>query len=468
MNGRNDAQASDRGRVYQASGDQHIFENHHYGPSWSGPASVRRAAHDRSLLVFRDRVELMDRLRASVSPDSGSHVYVLHGLGGCGKTAIAGALFAYATADTGRVGLWVNASDGASLRSGMLAVAADRGSSESELTTARSGLRAASDLVWEYLDRSEQPWLLVIDNADDPGVLHEGGWLRASQRGTVVVTTRQASPRWWPGAELLHVDVLPLEDAAMVLCDLAPGTGTAEEAADVAERLGRLPLALTLAGTFLSNQVVEPWDMSLYGRRLVHDRADAAIELIDRGGSIMDQDARNLVSSTWQLSLDALADKGLPEAQPLLRLLACWGSDPLPVSLLAHTGPGPGLPQGRLEPALRGLLDSSLTELLPGPPRCLRTHGVLLDSAAGNTPVEQRVALATTAADALLTALPEVPERGEQADAFSLRCRTLSRCRAARRSGTTSTETSRRRPLKVCCALSSPSTAPATSPPRWC
>lgn len=92
------------------------------------------------------------------------------------------ALFDHATRERGRVGLWVNASDQASLRGGMLAVAADRGARDGELMAARNGLRAAADLVWNYLDRSDLPWLLVLDNADDPAVLRDGGWVRTSPR----------------------------------------------------------------------------------------------------------------------------------------------------------------------------------------------------------------------------------------------------------------------------------------------
>ncbi|POX37582.1 ATP/GTP-binding protein [Streptomyces sp. Ru73] len=419
MNSRNDAQASHHGRVYQASGDQHIVEHHHYDPVWAAPDSVRRPAVGRFPEVLRDRAELMEHLRAAVASGGSNQVYVLHGLGGCGKTAVACALFSHATTDGGQVGLWVNASDVTSLRTGMLAVAADRGASDGELTAARSGLRAAADLVWDRLDRSDRPWLLVIDNADDPAVLREGSWLRSSPRGTVLVTTRQAAARWWPGAELLHVGVLPRNDAAKVLCDLAPEAGTAEEAAEIADRLGRLPLALTLAGTFLAHQVIDPWTMTQYSHHLDGGRTTDTIALIDQGAAVLGADSRHLVSRTWQLSLDTLANHGAPEAHTLLRLLACWAGDPLPLSLLAGVELGSDLPAERVEPALRGLLDHSLTELLTGTPRFLRTHGVLLDSVAGRTPTEQHEPLITKAAEVLLDSLPAVPERGAQAADFT-------------------------------------------------
>lgn len=356
----------------------------------------------------------MDRLRAAVEPGVGSCVYVLHGLGGCGKTAVAYTLFQHATHQANRLGLWVNASDSASLRAGMLAVAADRGATDGELIGARAGLRPAADLVWHYLDHSDQPWLLVLDNADAPAILRDGGWLRTSPTGTVVVTTRQAAARWWPGAELLQFGVLPREDAALVLRDLAPHAGTLEDAAEVADRLGRLPLALTLAGGFLAHQVIAPWSLADYGRRLDGNAGLDPIELIEQGATAIGGDSRHLPSRTWQLSLDALTEQGQPESGHLLRLLACWSNDPLPLSVLRGAELGPALPASHVESALRGLLDHSLTELTFGEMRSLRTHGVLLDSVARATPAEQHERLSATGARLCLDLLPEVPDRGAQ------------------------------------------------------
>ncbi|MGA5872600.1 tetratricopeptide repeat protein [Streptomyces cinereoruber] len=419
MSGRVEGRADGQGRVFQASGDLHVTEHHHHGPSWSGPDSVRQPAIGRAPVALRGRTELMARLRASVAAGAGNEILVLHGLGGCGKTAVAYSLFKSATTEEGRIGFWVNASDQSTLRAGMLAIAADRGAEQGELVAARGGLRAAADLVWEYLDRSEHAWLLVLDNADDPAVLRDGGWLRSSPRGTVVVTTRQAAGHWWFGAQLHHVGVLPPAEAARVLCDLAPGTGTEEEAAEIADRLGRLPLALTLAGGFLAHQLIRPWTMADYDRHLQGGQGIDLIELIDQGAA-SGHDSRHLVSGTWQLSMDHLVADGKPEAVTLLRLLSCWSGDPLPLSLLSGVSLGPGLPSVRVESALRGLLDHSLTELVPGPVRCLRTHRVLLESVARGTPEDEHETLAAGAAGLLSAALPAVPERQAEVAGLSL------------------------------------------------
>ncbi|MEU8725421.1 tetratricopeptide repeat protein [Streptomyces antimycoticus] len=430
-----DGRASGQGRVYQTSGDQHIEEHHHHYGAGTGsgtgsllaprpvgprppqgatvPDSVRVPLVGRTPGILRDRADLMERLRAAVTGPGGD-VHVLHGLGGCGKTAVAHALFTEAVRDHGRVGLWVNASERISLRAGMLAVAGDRGATTGELAAAASGQRAAADLVWHYLDHSAQRWLLVLDNADDPTVLEEGGWLRTSSLGTVLVTTRHAtSPLWRGTGSARHpVGVLPEADAAQVLCDLAPDAGTVESAQKVARRLGCLPLALTLAGSHLSHQLLESWSMDEYDRKLSED----STALVDQGAAGTGSgQSRHLVGRTWQLSLDALAGQGLPEATTLLRLLSCWAADPVPLSLLMPVARGevdfghltPPLAADRVEPALRGLLDHSLIGMaeMDGR-RCVQAHGVLLDSVAVGMPDGGCVALAESASRLLDVALP--------------------------------------------------------------
>ncbi|MEU6771491.1 tetratricopeptide repeat protein [Streptomyces sp. NPDC046759] len=411
-----DGRADGSGRVYQSSGDQHIIEHHHHGDAtsvaWPGVESVRQPTGGRAPVVLRDRTKLMEHLQMAVAPGTSNQILVLHGMGGCGKTAVARTLFQYATNEGDRVGLWVNAADRITLRSGMLAVAADRGASEAELHAARSGLRASADLVWERLDTSDRPWLLVLDNADEPAILQDGNWLRSSPRGTVLVTTRLAAAGWWPHAKLHHLGELPRDAAAQVLFDLAPGAGTVEEAAKVADRLGRLPLALVLAGGFLSHQVIEPWTMTEYGHHL---DGHESVALIDQGVIALPQkDARHLISRTWQLSLDALAAQGLPESTALLRLLACFGSDPLPLTLLNSQQITTLIPLNRTEAALRGLLDQSLTTVVDAGVRCLQTHAVLLASVQAGTPHEQVAHLTSTAAQLLDGAVPAIPQRGPQ------------------------------------------------------
>lgn len=425
-------QAFGQGRVYQAVGDQVITENHHHYPPaaasgtsgrtgpvpWPAPDSVRTALAERPPRILRDRREVRAALTESLT--RGGDIHVIHGMGGSGKTSLAFWAFHEAVRHS-MVGLWVKASDRMMLRAAMLAVAADRGAGPGELVAAHNGQRAAADLVWHYLDHSAQPWLLVIDNADDPLLLDEGSWLRASTRGTVVVTTRRAAAPLWYGATLHRLDVLPIEDAAQVLCDLAPEAGGFRDAEAVARRLGCLPLALNLAGTYLSRQLLESWTMSDYHEHLQED----VTGLIDQGADSRTSDSRHLVSRTWQITLDALTAQGVPEATSLLRLLSCFSPDPLPLMVLAPSAitataietVDPPLHGSQVETALRALLDHSLAALHQQPSgpndktlRCVQVHGLILDSVHAGIPRDQHPLYLQAAVDLLRAAFPASTE----------------------------------------------------------
>ncbi|WP_055538771.1 tetratricopeptide repeat-containing protein [Streptomyces neyagawaensis] len=207
--------------------------------------------------------------------------------------------------------------------------------------------------------------------------------------------------------------MLPLDDAARILCDLAPDAGDLASARKVAERLGRLPLALTLAGSHLAHQLLESWSMDEYDRKL----GEESTAIVDRGATGHGTgQSRHLVGRTWQLSLDTLASRGLPESTTLLRLLSLFAADPVPLTLLLPLARGelridgaePALDPERLEPALRGLLDHSLAELVETDGvRCVQAHGVLLDSVAAGVPGRQRTPLAELGARLVEAGLPE-------------------------------------------------------------
>lgn len=357
----------------------------------------------------------MDILLEALGPGVGNQVYVLHGVAGCGKTTIAYEIFEQVRQRGDRVALWVNGSDSTMLRSGMRLVAADREPMRSVFSDAQFGSAPApADLVWERLDRSGEPWLLVLDNVDDPEILEGNCWLRNSPAGTVIVTSRDNSS-WWPGVTLLPVGPLPRDDAARVLQDFVPDSGSFEVAARVADRLDRLPLILVRVGESLANKLIDPWTLGEFERRLAEGADMTALDLVEQGNVAAGIDSGPL-NRVWQLSFDVLS-RSVPESVQLLRLLACWAGDPLPVSVLAGRVLDPVLPASRVDAALSGLLRQSFTGLGPGSSArgCLSTHAVILESVFRNTSSAEREVLASTAADLLKRALPEVPERGPQA-----------------------------------------------------
>jgi tetratricopeptide (TPR) repeat protein len=246
---------------------------------------------------------------------------------------------------------WVSASDTASLMGGMLEVLHQLEAPEDVTRPLQEGAAIAADRTWEFLTRAAgRRWLLVFDNADIPAVLAASGatspadgngWLRPDPSGMIVVTTRVRDPQvWGTGLVLRELHALDDATAARVLHDIAPAVAdeTGQQARELGHRLGGLPLALHLAGAYLASPFAS-WD-SFAGYRHALDSVDlpsAVADLDDPRADLDDAraDPRATISRTWELSVDALATQGLPQARALLYLLSCYApAFPIPSTLL--------------------------------------------------------------------------------------------------------------------------------------
>lgn len=289
---------------------------------------------------------------------------VLCAAGGMGKTTVAAQLAAQADAAGWRV-FWVRWRDSAELAQQMVQAALACGLPEAELESAQAGRASLPDVVWRQLGRARR-WLLVLDNADEPQEIGPAGepladyrgWIRPHGRGLLVVTSRDGSPQTWgPRARLLPLMPLPAQPAGEVLLDAAPAAGTAEQARDLAVRLGGLPLALHAAGTYLAGPTSRYRTFTTYRQALEQElplllgaeHPDASHARV----------ARTVVRHTWEVSLDQLAREGDALARPVLRLLAVLAEAPIPLSLItpdllsAITGDNVTVPA--LEAAFAGL-----------------------------------------------------------------------------------------------------------------
>ena len=226
-------------------------------------------------------------------------------------------------------------------------MARELGAAEADVEAIGTGKTDAPDRLWKLLQATSRRWLLIFDNADNPAVLARSvpmmvgkgaprvgpetpadgtGWVRPTQRGLIVVTSRNGDPSCW-GKQALILKVKPLEeaDATQVLLDQAPRAGDASHARSLARKLGGLPLALRIAGSYLNS-----------GPASVTSFRDYEVELMltnkpDLNAATAD---RKIPIRTFDISLDDLDRKGVPQARPLLRLLSCYAS-PIPRELLS-------------------------------------------------------------------------------------------------------------------------------------
>lgn len=336
-----------------------------------GLVSVEPPQHRNTKV--RGRHHLVAFLEREIRLPSG-RVVVLHGGGGFGKTALAIEAARFATSWAPNV-WWISGSDTARLSTGMREVALRLGIPAEEVEHAWSGRASAPDLLWRYLNRTEQDWVLFIDDVEEPQSLaaadqrlRDGtGWLRPPPvgRGTVVVTSRDGNRDVW--GDFSHLRrVGPLDDASGggVLTDLAgSGAGTEEAARRLSARLGGLPLALHIAGTYLACSAraprlpgdTAPRTFPCYGRALEQQFA----RTIDRlpPGDRRPRAESQIVTRTWELSLDLLARQGYPKARALMRFLACFAQAPVLCDLV-------DVREMRSIPAFDTLLPEELIQLL--------------------------------------------------------------------------------------------------------
>ncbi|MBK6870955.1 MAG: DUF4062 domain-containing protein [Kineosporiaceae bacterium] len=121
------------------------------------------------------------------SPVDGHKAIVLHGIGGVGKTRLALEV-AYQARDQGRTVWWVAANAPAAFEAGMQAVGFAAGATDDDYRHAN-----AADATWRVLDRLTTPWLLVIDNADDPSALNQYGPMAKDEDGSARPNTAAPS-----------------------------------------------------------------------------------------------------------------------------------------------------------------------------------------------------------------------------------------------------------------------------------
>ena len=371
-------------------------------------ATDRLRGRDKLVAVLTEAV----KGRAAGSEQDIPGVWALCGLGGCGKTTVA---IEVAHRVSLRRRWWVSASDKTGLDAALHAVALDAGASLAEFNNAHP-----ADVLWWHLNSLPDPWLLVLDNADDIDVLSaderraaEGvGWLRQPEnsRGTVIVTSRDTrSERWGSWVKTLPVDSLGMEDGGRILLDLAPEAGSAAEAQELAKYLGGLPLALDLAGSYLAAAARAIWpdpdtpDTFIDYRAAFADRLpDVAVDH-DATLSKPEKDRRD-ITTTWELSLDLLTRQGHDPARPLLRLLSCFGDAPLPhravldLNLLANSPLFIKPTSRRLNGALQGLAGLGLISVVdrgsrtPEFRRALGLHPVVRASNREHPDVKDRAA----------------------------------------------------------------------------
>jgi tetratricopeptide (TPR) repeat protein len=270
----------------------------------------------------------------------------LYGLGGCGKSVLA-LEFAYRALaqHAGRLVFWVPAISQESF----------------ELAYREIGIRLhvlgitddnadVKGLVKKVLSSaSVVQWLIVVDNADDPGVLMGStagdpgsarllDWLPHSSRGKILFTTRSRKA----AGDLTQNSVLELKDMSQAEAGqlLARRISKSEllnneESVDrLLQLLAYLPLAIVQAAAFINSN-----DTSIFEYVSLFQNTATKTELF---GEQFEDPSRyremdSTIAKTWHISFDQIRRQDLLAAE-YLSFIACIDRINIPQSLLPPAG----------------------------------------------------------------------------------------------------------------------------------
>jgi tetratricopeptide (TPR) repeat protein len=261
-----------------------------------------QARNDR----FTGREEVLRRLREELCSrgTTANPPIVLHGLGGVGKTQLALEYVHRFRSDYDLV-FWLECGQPQFIDTqlGDLGARMEKPFEISAPAGATVEERALLALAALNQTTTTIRWLLVYDNAEDIGAvlpfLPKGG-------GHILITSQEGS--WSDHARLVPVEPFKREESIAHLLEIAPSL-TTEEASEVAEAVGDLPLAVAAAAAWLGST---RYPVSRYLRELVMEapRRLSLSELVDYPRP---------VPAAWDPSLNLLQERS-PAAMRLLEL----------------------------------------------------------------------------------------------------------------------------------------------------
>ncbi|KAJ7747774.1 hypothetical protein B0H16DRAFT_916814 [Mycena metata] len=236
--------------------------------------------------IFCGRQDILDKMEDFFADTGTQHIYVLHGLGGAGKTQIALKFINKSSSRFSDI-FFIDTSTIATIKRGLrnIAILKDLGDSPQD------------GLLW--LTSKVEKWLLVFDNADDPGI-NLNDFIPQCNHGNIIITSRNPGLCIYAGSHSLVSDMKE-EDAVALLLKGALQEATIhtkEIAAEIVKLLHHLPLAIVQAGAFISKSQDLDGFLALYTKN--HARL-----LSEKPTQSHDHYAWT-VYTTWQMSFDRL------------------------------------------------------------------------------------------------------------------------------------------------------------------
>ena len=184
------------------------------------------------------------------------------------------------------------------------------------------GVEEDPKAVRQWLSNIQDPWLLIIDNADDPS-LDVSDFFPTGNRGSILLTTRNPDCKIHSTVGSCELGQLNMDEAVTLLLKAAGAEVTADEdarrkAKPVIQTLGFLALAITQAGAYIRRGLcsIEEY-CDVYTRRrqkmLMHRSVQA------------NSDYKYSVYTTWEISIEAIEKRRDETSHNAMELLRVFG-----------------------------------------------------------------------------------------------------------------------------------------------
>ncbi|KAJ7648001.1 hypothetical protein FB45DRAFT_212097 [Roridomyces roridus] len=238
-------------------------------------------------------------------------VFVLHGLGGSGKTQIA--LKFLESCNEYTTQFFVNASSSEALNTSFMNIAISQ------------GFGATPEAGFQWLISKNKEWILLYDNADNPN-LNLQPFFPHCTHGNIIITSRNPQLAAYGPASHSQVGNLDEKNAALLLLARAVKENTDENhklALGIVQELSCLPLAIVQAGAYVARFKNLVNYLSLY--RQNRD------ELWQQHPGPRHDNYEWTIYTTWQISFERLS----PVAAHFLQLCALLHHSNIPESIFA-------------------------------------------------------------------------------------------------------------------------------------
>ncbi|GAA0412127.1 hypothetical protein Acor_16160 [Acrocarpospora corrugata] len=279
----------------------------------SPPGVVRLRSTAAATRLFVGREDELAALAKTLKRHSGVIAQALTGLGGVGKSTLAEQ---YVLTQRRRHNpiWWIDAEDPVQIEAGLAALAR-------RLHPGNPPDRPA-EWAKTWL-ASHKGWLVILDNVTRPSDVAE--LIGSLPSGRFLVTSRQ-TVGWESITVPIRLPVLPTREAVKMLRLRVGDRDLLQGAEELCRALGGLPLAIGMAGHYITQNHITA---DTYRQRLIQDDG-ALLDWAHAGGDI-----DRTVRRTWQITLDRIAAEHGPQPERILRILAWYAPDDIPIALVS-------------------------------------------------------------------------------------------------------------------------------------